>query len=95
MEQTLQSVQTQFAQWRQTKSYHRERIPEHLWELAISLVGHYPQTQITKTLQLNNGAFRRRLKEATESKQLPAQAPHFVELSGLINRDLSASSGVI
>jgi hypothetical protein len=92
MEVTLQSVQKQFTQWRQHKAYRGERIPDHLWELALSLIPHHTQTTIIKTLQLNNGAFRRRLKEAAKSNQLTSQIPHFVELQGVMNPFPSCSS---
>lgn len=79
MEPTLESVQEQFAQWREQKTYARQRIPEPLWESALSLLEVHSQTTVLKTLGLNRGDFLRRWKERTGKK------PHFVEVAGLKN----------
>ena len=79
METTLEGVQAQFAQWREHKIYARERIPERLWESALSLMSEHSQTTVLKTLGLNRGDFLRRWQERGGKK------PHFVEVSGLRN----------
>lgn len=77
MEPTLESVQEQFAQWRAHKSYARERIPERLWELALSLLEEHSQSTILKTLGLDRGDFRRRWQDRS------GNPPPFVEVAEL------------
>lgn len=84
MEQTLQAVQEQFTLWRQQKTDKRGRIPEELWESALSLIAQHTQTEIIKTLQLNGGDFRRRLHGTSTGKAPAAERLEFVELEGLL-----------
>src|SRR3990167_3535569 len=67
-----------FTHWR-TQSKGRDRIPEPLWEQALSLVGHYPLTKITAALGLDFGAFKQRCSD----RGLPmrkTKAPAFVQV---------------
>ena len=84
MEQTLQAVQEQFTLWRQQKPYKRGRIPEELWESALSLISQHTPTEIIKTLQLNGGDFRRRLHGRSAGNAPAAERLEFVELDGLL-----------
>jgi hypothetical protein len=76
---TLEMVCQHFEQWRETRPHGRSKIPERLWVEAISLVGHYPVTQVCKQLHLNPGSFNEhrhgRLIEPNSSKNL-----HFIEV---------------
>ena len=62
---TLPEVTEHFQQWRSRKQP-GERIPDQLWREAISQMGAYGVTQITRTLHLSGTDFnkRRRLIEA-------------------------------
>ena len=49
---TLEAVAQHFKQWRSVKKK-AERIPEHLWNEAVGLVGTYGVSQVTRTLRLS------------------------------------------
>ena len=53
MKQTLEQVEYQFAEWRQSKKHSREKIPPHLWQAAVALTSRYPKSKITRCLGLN------------------------------------------
>ena len=78
---TLPEVAEHFQQWRSRKQP-GERIPDHLWREAISLVGAYRVTKITRTLHLSSTDFnkRRRLIEADQRQPDAAGATAFVEI---------------
>ncbi len=78
---TLSEVAEHFQQWRNMKQP-GERIPDQLWHEAISLVGTYRVTQITRTLHLSSTDFnkRRRLIEAGQHLPDAAGATAFVEI---------------
>ena len=79
---TLPEVADHFQQWRNMKQP-GERIPDHLWREAISLVGAYRVTQITRTLRLSSTDFnkRRRLIEAGQRQPDAAGSTMFVEIN--------------
>jgi hypothetical protein len=56
---TLPEVADHFQQWRSRKQP-GARIPDHLWHEAISLVGAYQVTQITRTLRLSSTDLNKR-----------------------------------
>jgi len=56
---TLEAVAEHFEQWRRHKKK-RERIPEKLWREAISLVGIYGVSQVTRTLRLSGTDLNKR-----------------------------------
>lgn len=75
---SLHQVVEAFTHWR-TQRKGRGRIPEALWEQALSLVGHYPVTKITAALGLDFSAFKQRCND----RDLPlrkTKAPAFVEV---------------
>jgi len=49
---TLEEVADHFKQWRSVKKK-RERIPDHLWHEAVSLIGAYGVSEVTRTLRLS------------------------------------------
>ena len=49
---TLEQVAEHFKQWRTSKKKGK-RIPEPLWNEAVSLVGSYGVSQVTRTLRLS------------------------------------------
>jgi hypothetical protein len=79
---TLPEVADHFQQWRSRKQP-GARIPDHLWREAISLVGTYGTTQITRTLHLSSTDFnkRRRLIEAGQRQPDAAGEAAFVEIN--------------
>lgn len=82
MKQTLQAVQKQFTHWRQNKKSQGARLPEELWESALSLIPEYTHTEIIKTLRLSYAEFRQRLHGQSSGQQPVPHMPHFVELPG-------------
>ena len=56
---TLEVVAQHFAQWRSHKNK-GERIPEHLWREAISLLDTYQISQVTRTLRLSGSDLNKR-----------------------------------
>ncbi len=56
---TLEEVAEHFKQWRSVKKK-GERIPGPLWNEAVSLVGTYGVSQITRTLRLSGRDLNRR-----------------------------------
>ena len=79
---TLPEVAEHFQQWRSMKQP-GERIPDQLWREAISLVGTYGITQITRTLHLSSTDFNkhRRFIEADQRQPDAAGATAFVEIN--------------
>jgi hypothetical protein len=56
---TLEEVAEHFAQWRKRKK-NGERIPEHLWNEALGLLGTYGVSQVTRTLRLSGTDLNKR-----------------------------------
>jgi len=79
---TLQEVAEHFQQWRNMKQP-GERIPDHLWREAISLVGANGVTQVTRTLRLSSTDFnkRRRLIKAGQRQPDAEGGTAFVEIN--------------
>ncbi len=79
---TLPEVADHFQQWRSMKQP-GERIPDQLWREAISLVGAYGVTQITRALHLSSTDFnkRRRLIEAGHRQPDATGETAFVEIN--------------
>ena len=75
-QQTLESVQKRFQQWRENREK-GGRIPRELWETACQLFPHYSINQIARGLKLDYVGLRNRIKPATKKEK----EPHFVEFS--------------
>ena len=56
---TLEEVAEHFEQWRRNKK-RGQRIPEQLWDEAVSLVNTYGVSQITRVLRLSGTDFNKR-----------------------------------
>ncbi len=56
---TLEDVAKHFKQWRSVKKK-GERIPDYLWSEAVSLVGTYGVSQVTRTLRLSGTDLNKR-----------------------------------
>jgi hypothetical protein len=77
---TLEEVQQLFEQWRRTKR-RRDRIPQLLWEAAVSLSGQHSTHRISKLLHLNHTDVSDRIRAHKEGDGV--QRPHesaFIEL---------------
>lgn len=73
---SLEAVRDAFEQWRSTRDK-RGRVPESLWEAAVSLSAFYSAFRISKTLRLNYRELRHRIG-LHSSRNGPSQ---FVELN--------------
>jgi len=78
---TLEAVAEHFVQWRSVKKK-GERIPEHLWNEAVGLVGPYGVSQVTRTLHLSGRDLNKRwgLIGTGRRRRAPDGARAFVEL---------------
>ncbi len=82
VEEHLQHVTRQFAQWRATRATARGRIPQPLWAQAIALTASLPLTRVAKQLGLTPQVLKRwrdTVRPVPGSPSAPA-APHFVEV---------------
>jgi hypothetical protein len=91
---TLPEVTEHFQQWRNMKQP-GERIPDQLWREAISLVGAYGVTQITRALHLSSTDFSKRRRRIEARKRQPDAAGEtaFVEINPqLMDRTLEPAA---
>jgi hypothetical protein len=82
-EEALLHVTQQFAQWRQSRTTARGRIPKPLWAQAVRLAQVLPCTRVVKELGLTPQALRRRCDAVRNTPILipPSPLPHFVEVT--------------
>jgi len=82
---TLEEVAAHFEQWRKRKK-NGERIPEPLWNEAVSLVDIYGVSQVTRTLRLGGSDLnkRRGMVEASQRRQGPSGKTAFVEIDPVV-----------
>ncbi|MCP3879155.1 MAG: hypothetical protein GY701_12315 [Sulfitobacter sp.] len=82
---TLEQVTEHFEQWRNRKK-NGERIPEQLWNEAVSLVDIYGVSQVTRTLRLGGSDLnkRRGMVEASQRRQGPSGKTAFVEIDPVV-----------
>jgi len=78
---TLQEVAEHFEQWRRGKQK-GERIPEQLWQEAVSLVDTYGVSQVARTLRLGGRDLnkRRGISTAGQHRHGPRDKTTFVEI---------------
>jgi len=81
-EEALLHLAHQFAQWRQSRTTPRGRIPQSLWAQAVTLVQVLPCTRVARHLGLTPHALKRR-RDALRTVLTPplATAPQFVEVA--------------
>jgi hypothetical protein len=87
---TLKTVAEHFEQWRRSKKK-GERIPEQLWNEAVSLVGAYGVSQVTRALRLSGTDLNnRRGIEGTGKRRRGGDGKRaFVEVApGLVDQAL-------
>jgi len=82
-EDTLNDLAQQFAQWRQSRTTPRGRIPQLLWAQAVALSQRLPLTRVAKQLGLTPGALKRRGggKAVAAMPPPPPSSPQFVEVT--------------
>jgi hypothetical protein len=82
-EEQLRHVTQQFAQWRQSRTTPRERIPKALWAQAVTLSQTLPCARVAKQLGLTSQVLKRHREEtrATPVPTLPPHASPFVEVT--------------
>jgi hypothetical protein len=82
-EEALTHLTHQFAQWRQSRTTPRGRIPKPLWVQAATLAQVLPGARVAKHLGLTPQALKRRRDALRNMPALPPspQAPHFVEVA--------------
>jgi hypothetical protein len=82
-EEALSHLTHQFAQWRQSRTTSRGRIPKPLWAQAVTLAHVLPCTRVAKQLGLTPQALKRRRDalRTTPARTPSSPPPHFVEVS--------------
>lgn len=82
VEEHLQHVTRQFAQWRASRPTSRGRIPQPLWAQAIALTASLPLTRVAHQLGLTPQVLKRRRDTARPGPESPCApaTPHFVEV---------------
>jgi len=82
-EEQLRHVIQQFAQWRQSRTTPRGRIPKALWAQAVTLAQVLPCARVAKQLGLTPHALKRRREAMGHTLALPPPRPfpHFVEVA--------------
>jgi hypothetical protein len=73
----LVRTRTLFEQWRATRKGH-SKIPDELWQAAVSLQGRSSASQLCRELRLSAGALRSRLSQTTPATT--STRPAFVTL---------------
>jgi hypothetical protein len=80
--QRLKHVQAQFATWRKNRE-NRERIPEALWESAVSLANAFSINALAKALRLNHSALKKRVESMKGGSVEETCHPVFIEFPQL------------
>jgi len=79
-EEALTHVTHQFAQWRQSRTTPRGRIPKPLWAQAVALASVLSVPRVAKQLGLTSPALKRR-RGVTSRTPAPRHVPHFGEVA--------------
>jgi len=80
---TLDDVVREFSLWRETRK-HRGRIPNRLWDAALSLTTSYPASKVAEALHLNYAELKKRL--------IPTEVPEADSRMSFVELDLSGRS---
>jgi hypothetical protein len=75
-EEALTHLTHQLAQWRQSRTTARGRIPKPLWAQAVALASVLSVPRVAKELGLTPHALKRH-RDATRSALAPTPPPHF------------------
>ena len=81
-EEQLSHLVQQFAQWRQSRTTPRGRIPPSLWAQAVVLSQAFPLARVANRLGLTPHTLKRRAGSQAATVPTPLSAsPHFVEVT--------------
>jgi hypothetical protein len=82
-EEALTHLTHHFAQWRQSRTTPRGRIPKSLWAQAATIAQELSCARVAKQLGLTPQALKRRRDALNRPPALtpPPHAPHFVEVA--------------
>jgi hypothetical protein len=82
-EHQLGQLADRFNHWRECRKTSRERIPEPLWEQAVTLTSVLPISRVAKHLRLCTADLKKRCLDisTTTSVQASTQAVSFVEVT--------------
>jgi hypothetical protein len=82
-EEALSHLTHHFAQWRQSRTTPRGRIPKSLWAQAATIAQVLSCARVAKQLGLTPEALKRRRDALSRPPALtpPPHAPHFVEVA--------------
>src|SRR3977135_2070164 len=82
-EEALTHLTHHFAQWRQSRTTPRGRIPKSLWAQAVTLAQVLPCTRVANHLGVTPQALKRRRDALPSPSALTSSAlpPHFVEVA--------------
>jgi uncharacterized coiled-coil protein SlyX len=80
VEEQLRHVTEQFAQWRQSRTTPRGRIPKSLWAQAATIAQVLSCARVAKQLGLTPQALKRR-RDALSRPPALTPPPHFVEVA--------------
>lgn len=80
--QRLEAVQVQFSDWRKNRKK-RDRIPESLWDAAVSLSDGFSINELSKALHLNHSSLKDRIESIPNSPTEELLPPTFIELPPL------------
>ncbi len=69
--QSLETVQAQFSDWRKNRKK-RGRIPESLWDAAVSLADGFSINELSKALHLNHSCLKDRIETI---RNCPSEEP--------------------
>jgi len=75
----LEEVRERFAQWRDSREK-RGRIPDGLWQAALTLYPAYSVNQIAQALHLNHTKLKQHIHEQRAVSSLPAAPAAFIDL---------------
>lgn len=75
----LEQVQQLFESWRQPRNK-RTRIPQNLWEAAVTLSEEYSIYHLSKALRVNHSALKKRVSSSHTPESGPCDVSPFVEL---------------
>ena len=80
--QRLEAVQAQFYDWRKNRKK-RDRIPESLWDAAVSLADGFSINELSKALHLNHSSLKDRIESIPKSPTEEIFPSTFIELPPL------------
>ncbi len=79
----LARVRSLFESWRARRSSPRQRIPQDLWDAALSLLDHLPLRLVARELGLSAFPLRSQRDALSPQHPSPDSPPHFVPLPPL------------